>query len=116
LVETSRASPTTERVVIVKRAPFSSVTGWPFLSTPVLIFGPDRSTSTESGRLMRSAAARARVMVSACSSCVPCDMLMRTAFVPAAKSDSISPGSRDAGPSVASIFALLTPHPLPVGN
>src|SRR2546423_3332600 len=74
---------------------------------PVRIFGPERSTSTESGRFRRSAAARARRIASACSSCVPCDMLMRTAFAPAASSDSTTAASREAGPSVASILALL---------
>jgi hypothetical protein len=34
-------------------------------------------------------------------------MLMRTAFAPAANSDSSTAGSREAGPSVASILALL---------
>jgi hypothetical protein len=35
-------------------------------------------------------------------------MLMRTALAPAASSDSSTAGSREAGPIVASILALLT--------
>src|ERR1051325_4376675 len=41
------------------------------------------------------------------SSCVPCDMLMRTPLAPAAISCSTISGSRDAGPSVIKIFARL---------
>src|SRR5713226_8533600 len=74
---------------------------------PVRIFGPARSTSTASGRFIFSAAARARAMSFAFSSCVPCDMLTRTPSMPAASIASISFGSREAGPRVARIFALL---------
>src|SRR4030095_4233891 len=41
------------------------------------------------------------------SSCVPCDMLMRTPLAPAAINCSTVSGSRDAGPSVIKIFARL---------
>ena len=41
------------------------------------------------------------------SSCVPCDMLMRTPLAPAAISCATVSGSRDAGPSVIKIFARL---------
>src|SRR6185503_3074699 len=79
----------------------------PILELTRANFGPERSTSTESGRFSFEAAARARLISSAFSSCVPCDMLMRTPFAPAVSSASITPGSRDAGPSVARIFAFL---------
>src|SRR5580765_5040687 len=46
-------------------------------------------------------------MSSAFSSCVPCDMLMRTPSAPAASIASKIFGSREAGPIVAIIFALL---------
>src|SRR6185503_1829987 len=46
-------------------------------------------------------------MSTAFSSCVPCDMLMRTPFAPAAISFSTISGSREAGPSVIRIFAFL---------
>src|ERR1051325_3334340 len=46
-------------------------------------------------------------MSSAFSSCVPCDMLMRTPFAPASISCSTISGSREAGPSVIRIFARL---------
>src|SRR4030095_8088961 len=41
------------------------------------------------------------------SSCVPCDMLSRTPFAPAAISCSTISGSREAGPRVIRIFARL---------
>src|SRR5207253_10412714 len=44
-------------------------------------------------------------MSCAFSSCVPCDMLMRTPSTPAASSASITFESRQAGPMVANIFA-----------
>src|SRR5215213_2028426 len=46
------------------------------------------------------------------SSCVPCDMLMRTPFAPAAISFSTMSGSREAGPSVIRIFAFLKFKPV----
>src|SRR5215475_11650573 len=46
------------------------------------------------------------------SSCVPCDMLMRTPLAPAAISFSIISGSREAGPSVIRIFAFLKFEPV----
>ena len=53
------------------------------------------------------AASRERFMLAACSSCVPCDMLMRTALMPALIIASMVAGVFDAGPSVARIFAFL---------
>src|SRR6476659_8982324 len=50
------------------------------------------------------------------SSCVPCDMLMRTPLAPAAISCSTISGSRDAGPSVIKIFARLKSLALQSGD
>src|SRR5712664_1490650 len=59
-------------------------------------------------------------MSAAFSSCVPCDMLMRTPSMPAANIASNVCWSRDAGPIVASIFALFkivlsAPHAVAAG-
>src|SRR5215470_15494817 len=51
-------------------------------------------------------------MSSVFSSCVPCDMLIRTPLAPAAISFSTISGSRDAGPSVIRIFAFLKFEPV----
>src|SRR5689334_5319454 len=59
-----------------------------------------------------AAAARARSMSCVFSSWVPCDMLMRTPFAPAAISFSTISGSREAGPSVIRIFAFLKFEPV----
>src|ERR1043166_7009718 len=45
------------------------------------------------------------------SSCVPCDMLIRTPFAPASTSCSTISGSREAGPMVIKIFARLKVKP-----
>src|SRR5665213_3675238 len=47
---------------------------------------------------------RTSAMMVAASSCVPCEKLSRTTLTPAKKSDRSIAGSRDAGPTVATIF------------
>jgi len=73
----------------------------------VRIFGPDKSTKIAIGLLSFLAAALACLIVSTCSSGVPCDIFIRTAFSPTFKSDSMISWVLEAGPRVAKIFALL---------
>ena len=64
-----------------------------------------------SGRPIFLAVSRAVAMSSAFSSCVPCDMFIRTPLAPAAINFSTTSGAREVGPSVISIFAFLKIEP-----
>jgi hypothetical protein len=93
-------------------APALSLTGCPSFKPRVRIFGPERSTRIASGRPTFFAASRARAMSCAFSSCVPCDMFMRTPLAPAEINFSMVSGSRELGPRVISIFAFLKIQPV----
>jgi hypothetical protein len=93
--------------VIVNLSPIFNSTGRASFKVRVRIFGPERSTSIESGRPSFAAASLERLILSACSSWVPCDMFMRTALMPASISASIADCVLVAGPRVAKIFAFL---------
>src|SRR5260221_1485837 len=81
-----------------------SVTGPPPVSAPVRILGPCRSCKIAMGRPSRAATARTRRIVSACSSSVPCEKLMRATSMPAPASASMLSVLAEAGPSVQTIL------------
>ncbi len=107
LLETSFWFPSTSRHVIVNSSLFSSITGVAFCKSPVRIFGPERSIKIASGTPIFFAAARAFLISSACSTQLPCDIFIRTALSPTLIKFSIISCESVAGPSVASILALV---------
>ncbi len=80
-------------------------------------FGPCRSSSSATGRLARSAAARTSAARRRRSSWVPCEQFRRAQSIPAATRESSTPGASVAGPSVATIFVHRSSmrHTLRVG-
>src|SRR5918999_143568 len=76
----------------------------PSTSLPIRSLGPGRSWRMATERPARSAAARTRSAVSACSSALPWEKFRRATSIPASIICTRTSGSREAGPMVATIF------------
>ena len=97
------ASPATRSAVRTTRLPASRLTTSP-ATGPRRSLGPGMSWRTATSRPTRSAAARIRSIVSACSSGSPCAKFSRATSIPTAIICSSTAGSREAGPIVATIL------------
>ena len=75
-------------------------------NSPVRMAGPCVSIMMPMNRCRALAAERISLVACRTQLCVPCDILIRTAFNPALSIDSIIGRCFDTGPSVARIFAF----------
>ena len=107
--DTRFSLPTTSSVVNAKVSPSASVI-LPFSNVPMRNSGPFVSSMTASGMSSFSRTFFTAAIFFACSSCEPCDALMRATFMPAFAIAEITFSVSDAGPRVQMILVFFMSH------